>query len=148
MDEPQKMGGEVTQKSLQSFKPLFSLNYSATHKVLHNLIYVLDALDAYNKRLVKKIQVKGIEKKNFQGKDGYLYLETILVSTSHPPMARMELEVAHQGGIKRETRKIQFGDNLFITSGNLEQYRNGYVVTEINPLNGGKVVHARPSGRR
>ena len=140
MDEPQKMGGEVTQKSLQSFKPLFCLNYSATHKVIHNLIYVLDALDAYNKRLVKKIQVKGIEEKNFQGKDGYLYLESILVSASHAPMARMELEVAHQGGIKRESRKIQFGDNLFITSGNLEQYRDGYVVTEINPLNGGKVV--------
>lgn len=57
MDEPQKMGGDVTQKALKSFNPLFTLNYSATHKERHNLIYVLDALDAYNKRLVKRIEV-------------------------------------------------------------------------------------------
>ena len=48
MDEPQKMGGEVTQKALRSFHPLFCLNYSATHVRRHNLVYVLDALDAYN----------------------------------------------------------------------------------------------------
>ena len=59
LDEPQKMGGEVTQKALKNFNPLFSLNYSATHAKRHNLVYVLDALDAFNKRLVKKIEVKG-----------------------------------------------------------------------------------------
>ena len=63
LDEPQKMGNEdsVTQKALKRFDPLFSINYSATHKKQHNLVYVLDALDAYNKKLVKKIEVKGFE---------------------------------------------------------------------------------------
>ena len=61
LDEPQKMGGDVTQRALKNFNPLFTLNYSATHKTQHNLVYVLDALDAYNKRLVKKIEVKGFE---------------------------------------------------------------------------------------
>lgn len=54
LDEPQKMGGAVTQKALKNFNPLFTLNYSATHAVQHNTVYVLDALDAFNKRLVKK----------------------------------------------------------------------------------------------
>ena len=77
MDEPQKMGGEVTQKALRSFHPLFCLNYSATHAKQHNLVYVLDALDAYNKRLVKRIEVKGFEVKNLRGTDHYLYMESI-----------------------------------------------------------------------
>ena len=82
LDEPQKMGGDVTQKALKNFNPLFSLNYSATHKTQHNLVYVLDALDAFNKRLVKKIEVKGFEVKNFRGADKYLYLEQIVLSSS------------------------------------------------------------------
>ena len=72
LDEPQKMGGEVTQKALKNFNPLFSINYSATHAKQHNLVYVLDALDAFNKRLVKKIEVKGFEVKNFRGTDSYM----------------------------------------------------------------------------
>lgn len=55
------MGGDVTQKALKNFNPLFSLNYSATHAKQHNLIYVLDALDEFNKKLVKRIEVKGFE---------------------------------------------------------------------------------------
>lgn len=80
LDEPQKMGKEdsATQKALKKFNPLFTLNYSATHAKQHNLIYVLDALDAYNKRLVKKIEVKGFEVKNLRGTDKYLYLESII----------------------------------------------------------------------
>ena len=140
MDEPQKMGGEVTQKSLQNFKPLFSLNYSATHKEQHNLVYVLDAVDAFNKRLVKKIQVKGIEEKNYQGRNGYLYLESIIVSPNHSPVARLELEVNHNNGIKRECRKIEAKDDLYYLSGQLAQYKEGYTITDITPLNGGKVV--------
>ena len=66
------MGGEITQKALKNFNPLFSINYSATHAKQHNLVYVLDALDALNKRLVKKIKVKGFEVKNFRGTDKYV----------------------------------------------------------------------------
>jgi type III restriction enzyme len=56
LDEPQKMGGAATQNALKkNFAPLFSLNSSATHKTSHNLIYVLDAIDAFRKKLVKKI---------------------------------------------------------------------------------------------
>lgn len=140
MDEPQKMGGETTQKALQRFNPLFCLNYSATHKEEHNLIYVLDALDAFNKRLVKKIQVKGFEIKNFRGTEGYLYLEKVIVSPKHAPVARLEFEISRDKNIKREIRKVEVGDNLYFLSNKMEQYKEGYVVTEINPLDDGQIV--------
>lgn len=133
LDEPQKMGGEVTQKALQNFKPLFSLNYSATHKKQNNLIYVLDALDAYNKRLVKKIEVKGFEVKNLKGTNSYLYLEQIVLSSNKPPLAKIELEINHNLGIKRKIRHFTEGDKLYSVSKQMQQYR-GYTVSEINPL--------------
>lgn len=135
LDEPQKMGGEVTQKALKSFNPLFSLNYSATHAKQHNLVYVLDALDAFNKRLVKKIEVKGFEVKNFRGTDSYLFLEQILLSPKKPPMAKIELEISYNKSINRETRIVSVGDDLYYISHEMEQYK-GYTVSEIDPFRG------------
>lgn len=132
LDEPQKMGGTVTQKALKNFNPLFSLNYSATHAKQHNLVYVLDALDAYNKKLVKKIEVKGFEVKNFRGTDSYLYLEQIVLSKNKPPMAKIELEIGYNKSINRETRTLGVGDDLYYTSQEMEQYK-GYVISEIDP---------------
>ncbi|MCO6523929.1 MAG: DEAD/DEAH box helicase family protein, partial [Candidatus Schmidhempelia sp.] len=135
LDEPQKMGGEVTQKALKNFNPLFSLNYSATHKEQHNLIYVLDALDAYNKRLVKKIEVKGFEVKNLRGTNSYLYLEQIVLSSNKPPLAKIELEIKYTSGIKREIRNFNESDNLYSVSKQMAQYK-GYTISDINPLTG------------
>lgn len=137
LDEPQKMGKEdsVTQKALRKFNSLFSLNYSATHAKQHNLVYVLDALDAYNKRLVKRIEVKGFEVKNLRGTDKYLYLENIVISPQKPPRAKVELEVKHKSGTKREFHTLDVGDNLYYTSGEMEQYK-GFVVSEIDPITG------------
>lgn len=135
LDEPQKMGGEVTRKALENFNPLFSLNYSATHVKQHNLIYVLDALDAFNKKLVKKIEVKGFEVKNFRGTDSYLYLEQIVLSSKKPPMAKIELEIGYNKSINRETHILGVGDDLYYVSQELEQYK-GYTISEIDPLRG------------
>lgn len=135
LDEPQKMGGDVTQKALKNFNPLFTLNYSATHKQQHNLVYVLDALDAYNKKLVKKIEVKGFEVKNFRGTDSYLYLEQIVLSSKKPPMARMEMEISYNKSINRETRILGVGDDLYHISQEMEQYK-GFTISEIDPLRG------------
>lgn len=135
LDEPQKMGGDVTQKALKNFNPLFSLNYSATHIKQHNLIYVLDALDAFNKRLVKKIEVKGFEVKNFRGTDGYLYLEQIVLSSRKPPMAKIELEIGYNKSINRETRNLNVGDDLYYVSQEMEQYK-GFTISDIDPLRG------------
>ena len=135
LDEPQKMGGDVTQKALKNFNPLFALNYSATHAKQHNLVYVLDALDAFNKRLVKKIEVKGFEVKNFRGTDKYLYLEQIVLSSKKPPMAKLELEIGYNKSINREPRILGVGDNLFYVSQEMEQYK-GFVISEIDPIRG------------
>lgn len=135
LDEPQKMGGSVTQKALKNFNPLFSLNYSATHAKQHNLVYVLDALDAFNKKLVKKIEVKGFEAKNLRGTDSYLYLEQIVLSNKKPPMARLEFEIAYSKSINREIRILGVDDNLYELSNNMEQYQ-GYRISDIDPISG------------
>lgn len=139
LDEPQKLGGNATQASIKLFKPLFALNYSATHKDVHNLVYVLDALDAYQKKLVKKIEVKGFELRNLRGTDGFIYLSQILLDPKKPPMARITFEINYAKGINRESRLVKVNDNLYDMSagGNmppLEQYKNGYVIKEIDPV--------------
>ena len=131
-DEPQKMGGPATKKGLKKFQPLFMLNYSATHKENHNLVYVLDAVDAFNKRLVKKIEVKGFDVKNLTGTNGYLYVEDIVLSTKKPPQVRMEFEVARQAGTKREIHLLEEKDSVYAASGNMEQYKNGYSISGID----------------
>jgi type III restriction enzyme len=133
LDEPQKMEGAATLKSLEEFKALMVLRYSATHKTTHNKIHRLDALDAYNQKLVKKIAVRGIAVKGLAGTAGYLYLQSIEISSKKPPEARVELEhKLANGDIKRVLRKLGKGDNLFDLSGGLDQYRDGYVVSDIN----------------
>ena len=132
LDEPQKMEGAATLKSLEEFKALAVLRYSATHKTTHNKIHRLDALDAYNQKLVKKIAVRGIAVKGLAGTAGYLYLQSIEISSKRPPEARVEFEQKLAGGnIKRVVRKLGKGDNLFDLSDGLDQYRD-YVVADIN----------------
>ena len=133
LDEPQKMEGAKTMDSLKEFTPLMILRYSATHRQEHTKIYRLDALDAYNQKLVKKIAVRGITVRGLAGTNAYLYLEAINVSTSKPPEARAELEIQQVSGIKRVVRKLGKNDNLYDLSDGLEQYR-GFVVSDINAL--------------
>lgn len=131
IDEPQSVDGEKTLKSMQDFHPLFTLRYSATHKVEYNKIFRLDALDAYNQRLVKKIQVKGITVKSSTGTTGYLYLEQISLSTTKPPYAVVEFEKRGGDGVKKVKQKLAEGANLYELSGNLPIYKN-QSITEIN----------------
>lgn len=136
LDEPQKMGGAATQTALERFNPLFTLNYSATHRETHNPVYVLDALDAYNQKLVKKIEVVGFELRNLKGTESYIYFDSVVLSKNEPPMVRMEIDVqSKSGNIKRAYKNVGEGDDLFYLSGEMEQYR-GYMLTEIDPLRG------------
>ncbi|RLA71026.1 MAG: restriction endonuclease subunit R, partial [Epsilonproteobacteria bacterium] len=137
IDEPQKITGDTKKesksfKSLEEFNPLMILNYSATHKRVHNKVHRLDALDAYNQKLVKKISVRGISVKGLSGTNAYLYLQSIEVSATKPPVARLEIEIKQKSGIKRIIRKVGAGDNLYTLSGELEQYKEGFVVSDID----------------
>lgn len=133
MDEPQKMEGAATQAALKKFNPLFVLNYSATHRTKHDIVYALDALDAYRERLVKRIKVIGFEMKNLRGTSGYMYLDNIILSPNKPPMARISIEVKSASGEPRRLFKTMgVGDSLFVESKELEQYR-GFDIAEIFP---------------
>ena len=136
LDEPQKMGGAATQSALARFNPLFTLNYSATHRETHNPVYVLDALDAYNQKLVKKIEVVGFELRNLKGTESYIYFDSVILSKNEAPKVRLEIDVqSKSGNIKRAYKNVGEGDDLYYLSGEMEQYR-GYMLTEIDPLRG------------
>ena len=130
MDEPQKMEGAATQKALKHFKPLFVLNYSATHKTSHNCIYALDAYDAYKQRLVKKIQVKGITLQNLMGAQAYIYFDSIVLSKNKAPEVKLEIEVQGANNARRQTMKFSQGDSLYDAS-KLPAYKE-FVITDIN----------------
>ncbi len=132
MDEPQKMEGQATQRALKNFKPLFVLNYSATHKTSHNCVYALDAFDAYRQRLVKKIQVKGITLQNLLGNQSYIYFDSIVLSKNKAPEVRLEIEVKGATATRRQICKFGLHDSLFDASG-LPAYKE-FVVSDINPL--------------
>lgn len=134
LDEPQKMGGDKTQTALKQFAPIFTLNYSATHKDKHNLIYRLDALDAYNQKLVKKIEVKGFKLENIAGTNTYIYADSIILSPKAAPMVRLEIDVKQSGGVKRQIVKLNTGDKLEEASKGLTEYKDLFVA-EINPQN-------------
>ena len=131
-DEPQKMEGAATQKALKNFKPLFVLNYSATHKTSHNCVYALDAFDAYRQRLVKKIQVKGITLQNLLGNQSYIYFDSIVLSKNHAPVVKLEIEIKGAKANRRQICNFEQNDSLYDTSG-LPAYKE-FVITDINPL--------------
>ncbi|WP_438448026.1 type III restriction-modification system endonuclease [Gorillibacterium sp. sgz5001074] len=132
IDEPQSVEGAKTKEALKDFRPLFTLRYSATHRAgeTYNKVYRLDALDAYNMKLVKKISVVGITTRQTAAGEGYLYLEGVDLSRRSEPAARIEFEHRTAGGIRRTVRKLREGDSLYRMSA-LECYRD-HTVAEID----------------
>ena len=134
IDEPQSVEGKQTKERLKEFHPLLTLRYSATHKSdsIYNMVFRLDAMEAYNRRLVKKIAVKGITESGTTATDSFIYLESINLSKSDPT-ATLQFEVKMASGSpKKKSRIVKIGDNLYDYSGGLEEYRNGFVVKQID----------------
>ena len=133
IDEPQSVEGKQTKERLKEFHPLLTLRYSATHKAdsIYNMVYRLDAMEAYNKRLVKKISVKGITESGSTATEGYVYLEGINLSKADPT-ATIEFDCKSATGIRKKTMKVGIGFNLYDNSGNLDEYKNGFVVKFID----------------
>jgi len=152
IDEPQSVLGvdkkNATREKLKEFKPLFTLLYSATHRAadIVNMVYRLDAMDAYNKKLVKKISVKGIEQKGTTATNGYLYLESIVLSEGNPK-ARIGFDKKGASSVRPVTQLVSDGFDIYQQSGGLEEYRDGYRVESIDGYNGtirllnGTVLH-------
>ena len=119
IDEPQSVEGAATKKNLKLFCPLLTLRYSATHKSdsIYNMVYRLDAMEAYNKRLVKKIAVKGITESGSTATEGFVYLESINVSKEKNPTASIQFDFKGANGIRKKTATVGIGYNLHDNSG-------------------------------
>ncbi|MBS5597140.1 MAG: DEAD/DEAH box helicase family protein [Peptostreptococcus sp.] len=133
IDEPQSVEGKQTKENLKQFNPLMTLRYSATHKSdsIYNMIYRLDAMEAYNKRLVKKIAVKGITESGSTATESYIYLESINLSKA-APTATIQFDFKGATGIRKITRTVSEGYNLYDNSGQMEEYKEGFVVSRID----------------
>ena len=133
IDEPQSVEGKKTKESLKQFNPLMTLRYSATHKKdsIYNMMYRLDAMEAYNKQLVKKIAVKGITESGSTATESYIYLEGINLSKD-APTATLQFDCKGVSGIRKITRKVSEGYNLYDNSGQMEEYKQGFVVSRID----------------
>ncbi len=133
IDEPQSVEGKQTKESLKQFHPLMTLRYSATHKSdsIYNMVYRLDAMEAYNKRLVKKIAVKGITQSGSTATESYVYLESINLSKG-APTATIQFECKGASGIRKITRVVSEGYNLYVQSEHMEQYKENFVVSRID----------------
>lgn len=133
IDEPQSVEGKQTKKNLKQFNPLMTLRYSATHKSdsIYNMVYRLDAMEAYNKRLVKKIAVKGITESGSTATESYVYLESINLSKA-APTATLQFDFKGASGIRKITRIVSEGYNLYDNSNQMEEYKQGFVVSRID----------------
>lgn len=145
IDEPQSVLGNskksATRQGLTAFKPLAMLLYSATHREIHNLVYRLDALDAYRMELVKQIEVKGLSQSGLTGTDGYIGLENIIPGKGGAaPTARITYDKMVGNAVCRKTNILREGDDLFRKSKELQAYRDGYVIESIDGTNGGRVT--------
>ncbi len=156
IDEPQSVEGAATKERLKDFCPLFTLRYSATHKAdsIYNMVYRLDAMEAYNKRLVKKIAVKGITESGTTATEGYVYLQGINLSKADPTATLQFDRKTASGSIKPYTQIVKIGSNLYDLSGKLEEYKNNFVVSFIDGrddsvsfLNGTKIFAGDVIGR-
>lgn len=144
IDEPQSVLGadkkNKTRQGLVQFNPLFSLLYSATHRKddIYNQVYRLDAIDAFNKRLVKKIEVMGVEQVGTTATNGYIYLDAIVLSKKkgEAPRARINFDTTTKVGLRTATRLVDMGFNLYTESGELEAYHDGYIVEAIDGVKG------------
>ncbi len=130
MDEPQNMESENAKKAVAALHPLLTLRYSATHRNIHNPVYRLDPIRAYDLRLVKRIEVSSVTDAGDFNRP-FVALESVRAARTGLS-AKLKIDVEQADGVKRKAVTVKRnGDDLFTLSGKRELYR-GYVVTEIN----------------
>ena len=140
IDEPQSVEGKQTKERLKEFNPLMTLRYSATHKSdsIYNMVYRLDAVEAYNQQLVKKIAVKAIHTTGTTGTSGYLYLQNLILSPTKPPIAVLEFEVKGREKVRKEVHRLEEGANIYElsqydkNSEGIDAYKDRYIIKSID----------------
>jgi type III restriction enzyme len=129
IDEPQSV--DTTSKSkeaIESLNPLCTIRYSATHREKHHMVYKLDPVDAYDKQLVKQIEVA-----EFKVEDGNnkAYIKLVSVDNKKSPItAKVEIDVMKSGSVSRKKITVKQGADLFDSSGGRDIY-SGYIINDI-----------------
>ncbi|OHB77653.1 MAG: DEAD/DEAH box helicase [Planctomycetes bacterium RBG_16_55_9] len=127
VDEPQNMETEIRRTAISNLNPLCTLRYSATHTVKYNQIYRLDPVSAYDKGLVKRIEVDGItEAENFN--QAYIEVKSIR-RQRNKITAQLKIDVNAVEGVLKKDITVKVGDNLFEKSNRRDLYKDGFIVT-------------------
>jgi type III restriction enzyme len=133
LDEPQNMESSKARKAIQSLNPMCTLRYSATHRHLHNLLYRLDPVRAYDLKLVKRIEVDAVlDDPDFNRP--YVHLKSIEAKASGIT-ARLDVDVATADGPKRKPLAIK-GAGVDLKERTGRDVYEGYVIEEINAAEG------------
>ena len=133
IDEPQSVDTtEKSKEAISSLNPLFTLRYSATHREKENLMYKLDSIDAYEKKLVKEIEVAGIKApENYNG----VYIKVVSIKAGKAGItAELELDVRQKSGISRAVKKVTKGQILEDITKNIDY--EGFNVVDISAIEG------------
>lgn len=147
VDEPQSVEGGLDGKgrqAMQRMKPLFSLRYSATPRHAHHMVYRLDAVDAYEKKLVKQIEVASATVEGGHNKPYVRFLEIVRRGKSIAG-AKIELDVASRRGVARKVVTVEPGDDLEQITGR-DIYRDHRIGAEISETKDGASLELRCPG--
>ncbi len=144
LDEPQNMETDIRRNAIASLNPLCTLRYSATHKHLYNLLYRLTPVDAYDKGLVKKIEVHSVQSEDNYN-DAYINVLSLERQSKTHSFAKIEVDASDEYGLQRKIIKAFPGDDLEAKTG--RSVYAGYYVESINhgddcvEFSNGKVIY-------
>jgi type III restriction enzyme len=130
VDEPQSVDGGLRgqgKKALDAMNPLCTLRYSATHADKHHMLYRLDAVDAYQRELVKQIEVASLE---IEGGHNKAYIKLLSTHNLRGSItAKIEIDIAQGQKVSRNVITVEDGDDLEAETGRAiyENYRTGTI---------------------
>ena len=145
VDEPQSVDGGLQgqgKKALDEMNPLSTLRYSATHIEKHHMLYRLDAVDAYERKLVKQIEVAAAAVEGGHNKAFVRLIDT--TNNRGVIAAKVELDMQTRTGVQRQEVSVQEGDMLDQVA-NRELYRDCRI-GEIRVEQGNKFMELRVPG--
>ncbi|SHN93571.1 Type III restriction enzyme, res subunit:DEAD/DEAH box helicase, N-terminal, partial [Bathymodiolus heckerae thiotrophic gill symbiont] len=135
MDEPQNMESDLSKSAIDKLNPIFKLRYSATHKNLYNLVYSLSPFDAYNKGLVKKIEIASVVKDDPNAV--VFEVQKIITKAGESPKVKVKLECKDQktGEYNYKALNLKLNDDIYRKTKN-EKYQH-WVIEEISTAKNG-----------
>jgi type III restriction enzyme len=146
VDEPQNMETELRKAAIYNLSPLCTLRYSATHKRFYNLLYSLNPVQAYDKGLVKQIEVDGITSDN-NNNAAFVEFKKLVLGKRNL-QAKVAIYSNENVGVKVKDITLNLGDDLFQKSNGNDSYKEGYILNLGIPLTavttmGSVVIHGR-----